>query len=584
MVTLFNTGCTQESVPQKENTVVTLPTGPIVLEDAKFGVYYGNKNYDDIGIFAIALTDARCYQDKSDPYLDSEGDLLVLELRSHLLEKDSEIVLPQGEYVVSEENKVMTINPKNSYVKKFIGSTQYKWNIKSGSITVKRGNDGKYEISTKDLTVTNGIEEMVVEYTSYSSISIADYMSKAPGMLGQDEDLIDVPFSDVTCDYYGNLYGYGTGNFILTMTTKDLLNDATGNFPGVLITINAFSKLYPTGTTPVLEAGKYNVMAITSSEVFTRWTLLPGVLMDTSPFGTYIYQQVENAPATLEYISSGYIEVSYDETGQCTLVYNFRTSGRTIAGTWRGMLPATNYAEDQTKEPLSTLDHDVECDMSKVSSASIRHIETLHRDNVEAELDYDIAEAWQLYLQPRDWTKEEYDIPWNQDLDGNGIKDRLDAWTGDGDVMVLEFILPLGSDGNIAPELNKTYVYTMQPNLALNDYDYEACVSSMGRPDDEVFDPKCAHFGYSKFITEYDYCNGRRGFTWSEDGFRGNWYLHYETGRHMILDGHAPAVHGTVSVKRTSDTNYEFEWDLMDDGVTQNNITGSWSGPVTIVK
>lgn len=585
LAALIISGCTNANDPTPGKEVVVAPTGPTILEDAKFGVYYGDKNYNDIGVFAIVLTDARCYQDKSDPYLDSEGDLLVMEFRSHVLSEGTEIVLPEGDYVVSyDEPAKMTINGANSYVKRFIGTTQYRWDIKSGTVSVSRSSDGNYEITTSDFVLTNGDEDIEVEYTCNTSLSIADYMAKAPGLYGQDDDLIDLPFTDVSCDYYGNLYGYGTGNFVITMTTKDLLLDETGYFPGVLITINAFSRLYASGAEAVLEEGRYDVTSISSNALFNRWTLLPGVLMEDQPFGTYVYQQVENATATLEYISSGYIDVSYDEEGVCTLVYDFKTSSRKISGIWRGDLSAENYAEDTTSEPLSTLKNDVDCDMSKVVSGSIRHIETLHRDNVEPSLDYDIAEAWQLWLQPRDWTPEEYEIPYNQDDNNNGISDRLDAWTGDGDVMILEFILPLDCDGNIAPELNKKYVYTMQPNLALNDYDYETCVSAMGRPDDEIFDPNCAGFGYSKFMTGYDYCNGRRGFTWAEGGFRGNWYIHYQTGRHQVLDGHAPAIHGTIEVVRTSETNYEFTWNLKDDGITQNRITGSWSGPVTIVR
>lgn len=573
--------------------VVFLPTGPTVLEDARFGIYYGDINYEGVGIYAIVLSDARCYQDKDEPYLDSEGDLLVLELRGHVLDQDAEIVLPEGDYVVSDEAVKMTINAKNSYVKQFEGTTQYKWNLKSGSITVKRDNDGNYDITTKDFVITNGSEEKKVEYTCNTSLSLADYLSKAPGLYGVDDDLIDLPFTNVSNDYYGNLYGYGTGNFVLTMTTKDLLEDETGNLPGVMITINVFSKLYAAGATAVIEEGRYNVTSITSDKLFARWTLLPGVLMDSTPFGTYVYQQVEGGSPVLEYISSGYIDVSYDEEDEeiCTLVYDFKTSSRTISGTWKGKLPTTSYAEDNTKEPLSTLEHDVVCDMRKAVSAQIRHIETLHRDNVEAMLDYDIAEAWQVYIQPRDWTEEEYDIPYNSDENNNGISDRIDAWCADGDVMMLEFILPLECDGNPAPEINREYTYTMQPNLAMNDYDYETCVSAMGRPDDTIFDPKCAHFGYSKFMTGYDYCNGRRGFTWSEGGYRGNWYMHYKENRHFILDGHAPAINGTVTVIRTTEVDpatnvaeFTFEWDFRDDALTPNSITGSWTGPVTIVR
>ena len=229
---------------------------------------------------------------------------------------------------------------------------------------------------------------------------------------------------------------------------------------------------------------------------------------------------------------------------------------------------------------LTTLDHDVECDMSKVTGGTLRLIETLHRDNVEPQWNYDIAEAWQLYLQPRDWTPEEKEIPWLQDDNENGIPDRLEAWCMDGDVMVLEFVLPLASQGVIAPELNKTYTYTMQPNLEKTHEMYEIYVSRMDRPADEIFDPYYAEqfpgWAEGLGITSYDRCNARRGFTWAEDGFRGNWYMHYETGRHGILDGHAPAVNGWVKVTRTGDDIYDFEWDFIDDNPgTPNRITGS---------
>ena len=115
-------------------------------------------------------------------------------------------------------------------------------------------------------------------------------------------------------------------------------------------------------------------------------------------------------------------------------------------------------------------------------------------------------------------------------------------------------------------------------------------MSRMGRPVDEIFDWRYArdHAGWAENlgIESYDRCNARRGFTWSEDGFRGNWYLHYETGRHQVLDGHAPAVNGWVTVKRTGENTYDFAWDFIDDNPgTPNKITGSIENvPVTIYK
>lgn len=570
--------------PEKE-PVVVLPDGAVLLEDAGFGMYYGDKNYDGVGVYSIVLSDARCYKDGLDePYMDSEGDMLVLNLRSSVLPEDSEIELPSGDYQVKADVKdFLTIDPSKSYVKRFVKNSQSVWNIESGTVSFTKGDDGEYTITTSDLAISKGEQKDTVSYVCYSSLELDDFHVVAPSLIGTDDDIIDMPFTDIECVYYGDIYDSGTGNFLINFATKGILEDATGNHPGVYITLNFFSRLYSGNSSAVLEEGTYKVSSMSGSELFTRWSIMPGLLMETTPFGSYVLQQVPGKELVMEFISSGEVKVSYETVGEdkYTIInYELKTSDREIKGMWRGVLPVEDMAEDTGDSYLTTLDHDVECDMSKISYGTMRLIETLHRNNIDETLDYDIAEAWQLYLQPRDWTEDEYSIPWNQDLDGNGLRDRLEAWCGDGDVMVLEFVLPLGSQGVIAPELNKTYTYTLQPNLHIKDKNYEIFTSKMGRPVDEIFDERYAKefpaWAETLGITSYDRCNARRGFTWADDGFRGNWYLHYETGRHMILDGHAPAINGTVKVTRTGDDIYDIEWDFIDDNPgTANKITGS---------
>ena len=578
--------------PVVEESVVVLPDGPVILQDTQFGMYYGNLNNDGIGVFSIVLSDARCYQDELDyPYLDSEGDMLVLQVKAPLLAEDQQMEIPAGDYPVSETGEINTINAAASYVKRQVGTMQSKWDLKSGLVSVAREEDGKYKITTKDLVLQKDEVKDTVEYVCYSSIMVDDYMTAAPAMLSTSDDIIDMPFPDLECIYNGDLFGNGTGNFIVNLSTKGFVTESgeMTDIPGVYITLNFFSRLYSGNTEPILEEGRYTVSTATSSTLLQRWSLLPGLLMDSTPFGSYVLQQPSDGEGTMEFITTGVVDIAYADAEadvkatkphQLVMTYTFTTASRTISGVWKGEVLVDNQALQSTESYLTTLEHDVECDMSKVSEGTLHLIETLHRENVEEAWDYDIAEAWQLYLQPRDWTPEEYDIPWLQDDNENGIPDRLEAYCADGDVMILEFVLPLGSQGQIAPELGKTYTYTMQPDLAPTDEMYEIYTSRMGRPFDEIFDPYYAeqYPGWAEGlgITSYDRCNARRGFTWSEDGFRGNWYLHYETGRHMVLDGHAPAVNGWVKVTRTGDDIYDFEWDLLDDNPgTPNKITGS---------
>ena len=191
----------------------------------------------------------------------------------------------------------------------------------------------------------------------------------------------------------------------------------------------------------------------------------------------------------------------------------------------------------------------------------------------------DITEAWQLTLQPRDFTAEEKKLPWEE---------RIEVYCPDGDAMTIEFMLPLGSDGNIAPQMGKEYVYTIQPDLSISDYDYQLVTSKMGRPYDDIYNPENADMYY--FMKGYDFCNSRRGFTW-DGGYRGIWYFHYLEKHWLNMDEHAPAVRGAVKVKRLTDikteggrkvVTYSLEWNLIDDSDAANRITGSWTGPVTI--
>lgn len=602
----------------QEVDVLDIPSGAVELRDMGFGMYYGEDNQDTLGVFSLVLSDARCYQEKiGQPFMDSEGDMLVLNFRTQFVKDGQEIALPHGDYEVSATGASETVFAPESYVIRMTGSTQARWNLKSGSVKVAEGTDQKYSVTISDLAIEKDGVIDTVSYWCLSALKFDDYSLLLPSLLGTSDDIINVPFPYLNCTYYGNLYGNGTGNFVVSMATKGfIVQNEEGveemtDMAGVYLTLNFFSRLYVGNAAPVIEAGRYEVSSLASDELLSRWTLFPGVLMDGTPFGSYVLQQPAQGEGTMEYISGGYVDVLYQETTPatkaalsqyCVMTFDLKTSTRKIKGVWRGYMPVTNLAESSADSYLTTLDHDVECNMSKATEATLTLVETLHRKNVESELDYDIAEAWRLYIAPRDWTAAEKEIPWVDennpkgadgiegtaddwmyDKNKNGIRDRLEAWCCDGDIMSLEFVLPLGSQGTIAPELNKTYTYTMQPSLAVDAEMYEIYVSQMGRPADEIFDPQYAreHKGWAEGlnITSYDRCNARRGFTWSTDGFRGNWYIHNETGRHQVIDEHAPAINGTVKVTRTGTDVYDLEWDFIDDYPgTPNKITGSIKG------
>ena len=559
-----------------EKAPIKVLEGNVALEDKEYGMYYENLGKDGLGVYSVVLSDAVCFRDGyGAPYLDSEGDMLVLEFKAPAQDPDAPIMIPEGTYVVDPtKSGASTINVANSYVKRLVGNMQYHYDLVSGSFVVGRNSEGAYDILTENLVIAKGSEQYSVKYTYNGNIMFEDWNKVAASLQTIEDDIIDIPFTEVSAVYYGNIFGYGTGNYVLNLSTAGFMEDETGTVPGIALVMNMFGEIIPKDKEIFLAEGKYTVYPTFNS---SKFSMLFGLNMDGMPFGTYLAQVDNKQRQSLEFIGNGTVEVSresVDYNDIYTIKYDLVTPTRKAQGTWVGPLEFVNAATDAGRVILSTLDGDVECDMHRVETGRLIHVETLKTTPQPSQ---EVAEAWQLMLEPRMWTEEEKKLPWEE---------RIEAWDPNGDVMILEFVVPLQTRGDIAPEKNKEYKYTIQPNLSMEDPLYQVSVSKMGRPYDDIF--------YAPNWNDYTYMTGtdaRRGFTW-DGGYRGNWYLHYIPGTWQNMDKMAPAVKGTVKVTRLSEptvasgggrqAEFKFVWDLYDDAEASYNITGEWTGPVTV--
>lgn len=577
-----------QPVAPEQGSNVVLYEGAVELADKQFGLYYGDRNGNETGVYYVVLSDAMCFRAGfGNPYMDSEGDMLVLEFNGPLAEDELNPRIPEGTYVVgATKSGESTIDPTRSYVQRFVGNVQSKYEIKSGSITVGASQSGGYDLYTTDLVISKAGQDYSVRYSYNGDILLEDYMLVAPSQVGLKEDVVDMPFADAEGGYYGNLYGYGTANYMITLNTRGFADDDSNTLPGMMLVLNLFDEL-PSGDDKkiVITPGTYTVQTYMNAAV---GTMLYGLTMSdssgaSSPFGTFFYQITADGQQSVEFIDAGTLKVDHDDDAdgdgdyKYTFEYDFTSSaaGRGYRGSWVGEVHVTDLSTDSDRVILSTLEDDVYCDMSKVETATLSKVETLQSTlNTDASPRKDLKTVWQLHLQPRDWTADEKK---NYDWD-----ERLEVWTPDGDCMVLEFILPLDSNGEIAPRPNYEYVYTIQPNCSIDSPENAMCCSQMGRPYDDLFHPETAQYwgyaNYSWFPKEFDYCNARRGFTW--DGwFRGVWYYHLRTGKYFDMDENAPGVFGTVKVIRNGNI-YTIVWDLLDDAESPNKIQGQWSGQI----
>jgi hypothetical protein len=574
ILALVAMSCKEQEGPVEKAPIV-YDDANVDLADQRFGMYYGDLGHNGTGIYNVVLSDAVCFRDGyGDPYLDSEGVMLVFEFHAPLQDEDANIMIPSGTYAIDQtKSGPSTINLSESYIKMLSGDTQYHYDLVSGNVVVGRNSEGTYDIYTENLVIAKGSEQFEVQYSYSGSIYFDDWKNVAVTLQGIKDDIIDMPFDDVSGAYYGNLFGYGTGNYVINLSTAGFIQDETGNLPGVLLVLNMFDELVAKDNEILLNEGTYTVYPSFNPEEFS---MLYGMNMDGMPFGTYLFQIDADGAQALEFISEGTVKVTRGSEAYSdvyTFEYDLATSSRKVKGQWSGTLEYSDVSTDSDRVILSTLDGDVECDMHRIDKASLYHIETLKTTPLPS---IDIAEAWQLTLQPRGWTEEEKQLPW---------EDRLKAWDPNGDIMIFEFVVPLDSKGDIAPEINKEYSYQIQPNLAMDEVLYVQSVSKMGRPYDDIF--------YQPNWKDYTYMTGtdaRRGFTW-DGGFRGNWYLHFEEGSYQAMDEMAPAVKGTVKVTRLTElsvaaggrqADFKIVWDLYDDTEASYNITGEWTGPVTV--
>lgn len=583
-------GCNEKPIDDAglSDSNVVLYEGAVELSDKKFGLYYGDRDGNGVGVYYIVLSDAMCYSAGfGKPYMDSEGDMLVLEFNGALPEDELNPRLPDGTYqVAATKSGSLTIDPERSYVQRFAGKMQSRYDLVSGTITVGTSQTGGYDIYTTDLKIAKAGEEHDVRYSYNGDILLEDYKLIAPSQVGLKEDVVDMPYADADGGYYGNIYGYGTANYMITLSTRGFSDDDSNTLPGMMLVFNLFDEL-PKGDDKkiLITPGEYKVQTYMNAAV---GTMLYGLTMTSSsgagsPFGTFFYQITADGQESIEYIDSGTLKVNHDDDEDSDGIYKYTfeydmkssAAGRGYRGKWVGEVPMSDLSTDSDRVILSTLEDDVMCDMSKVETGTLAKVETLQSSlNTNESPRFDLKTVWQLHLEPRDWTAEEKKkYEWDE---------RLEVWCPDGDCMVLEFILPVDSNGEIAPRPNYEYVYTIQPNCSIDDPENAMCISRMGRPYDDLFHPEtAAYWGYTKyswFPKEFDYCNARRGFTW--DGwFRGVWYYHLRTGKYFDMDENAPGVFGTVKVLRTGNM-YSIVWDLMDDAESPNKIQGSWKGQI----
>lgn len=338
----------------------------------------------------------------------------------------------------------------------------------------------------------------------------------------QIETDVETTFTGGLAYYYGNLYDSKTGNIYINLYDCDFDTDTGGMLDeGYDLALCAFNRLFSDTKAIQIVPGTY-----TLARNFSRETYYPGLEVDymgmTIPFGSYIKQRTADGEYAYGYISGGTFTITENtDDGTYNVDVDLVTDGDIVI---------KGKAEHITFTIVDNSDDD--------PGAIISNLE----DNVALNLDY-VTTAF-ISLNPYDGNRVNgcnvyvVDIsrPSGADMEGQAFETVCD-------LMRFEFIT--APDAEYLPE----GTYSVM--------DYSHLYTNMYEP--------------GKLVQGYFYNGGE---------LTGTRYFGFYGAPYGYIKWIAPAVEGTVDVKKADDGNYTFTVDLIDDAGW--SIKGAWTGPMQL--
>lgn len=433
--------------------------------------------------------------------------------------------LPEGTYTKGDGSKSFTYDAAGSMVEYHNASNTVTESYElQEDVVVSKNTRGQYVITT---TFTNKFKmkntmRFVGNWRFNNSNNTTDYYN-------QLTHHINTTFTGGFASYYGNLYQSNTGNMLIRLYDCEFEENGAmkEGAEGYALELMVFGPLFGNPADAEVAPGHYVV-----ARNFTRDTWFPGMEIDymgiTMAFGTFA-QEKRNDPSfgsdgyAWAYASNGTIDIEDAGEGKVRIKVDLKSkTGYDIRGTFEGVLPVRDLSDDRKGAVVSTLTSDLALNLSYLNHAHI------YDNGIQGE------------TNTRSFT---VDLGSDMDPDGS-VLPEIDSNPYGADVMRLEFLTAV--DAQNIPE--GTY-QVMEEN----------------------------------YTTYYAPFRMRQGYFANGGEITGTRWMHLAPNRYYVMDGHAPAYGGSVSVEHGGTNTegekiYTFRINLIDDA--EFNITGSWTGPV----
>lgn len=496
-----------------------------ILVPYLFGAYYTKKS-DNLAEFYLVMSSVSGdYNSSTGEFYAPDGKILFLSLYAA---PNAGAGIPLGTYKKGDGTEPFTYNAQDTYIQVCDENSQgIDWIDIEEDIVVTQPTNGQYIIETKA-----NVDGKVKTVRYRGSISFNN-TEQTTDLYHQIVHNVETTFTGAKGWYYGNLYDSNTGNMELRLYDCQFdPEDGAMMGDGYAIKLSLFGPLFTNSAEAEVAPGHYTV-----ARNFMRNTWFPGMEINyigmVVPFGTYLQEHRDDPDFGdngygWAYITNGTIDIEDIGDGKLRITLDLVSkTGYTIKGTYEGEIPVEDVSDDDRGAVVSTLTQDLEL--------SLDYIPMAHAFNKGVQYD---TRAISVDIG--------FDGSPDPNLCDQFVEDEFFTNSYGADVLRMEFL--------VKPE--------------------------EGYLPDGVY--QVMEQNYSNF-----YAPGRmrKGY-FEQGGITGTRWVHFAPNRYYIMDGHAPADLGSVSVERSGDTDkegneiYTFIINLIDDAGF--NITGAWRGPLEL--
>lgn len=490
------------------------------------GAFYDEKG--ELGNFYLICSNVKGeYSQATGELTAPNGFVLFLDLYG---EPNGGKSLPAGTYTPGDGTKPFTYSTEFSYIQKMDGDNKVAQTYPlEDNISVEVTEGGQVTILAYS---TIGNSQKTFRYMGTPPFSTGSQTTDAMFQYTKD---INTTFTGGISLYYGNLYQANTGNMVVRLYDCDFDPETGAQLSsGTAVELMLFNVLFQDPKDAEIAPGHY-----TLARNFQANTWFPGMTVNYMgipvTFGTFAQILNQEDPSfgdqgyAWAYASAGTIDIEdlYNGNIRITLDLVSKT-GYKIKGTYTGPQPSVlDMSNDKKGAVVSTLQENLLLDLKYV-----RHAE-VYDNGVQEEGD---CRSFSVDLGS-DWDVDKGDdrfILHETDTNPNGA-----------DCMRLEFLV----DQN-APYLTEGIYFVMAENY-----------------------------------TNYFKAGRMRQGYFTQGEITGTRWMHLAPNRYYVMDGHAPAKSGSVTVQRVGlndlgEDVYTFNINIIDDGGF--NIIGDWTGPLRL--